>query len=98
MGNVRSGRNIDSALRKKGFFRDSDGDHVHYYLLRDTGERTSIKTKMSHGILGSTLSADLISKMARQLHLTKDQFLDLIDCTLSEEDYRTILHEQNMAI
>jgi len=94
MGNVRSGRNIDSALRKKGFLRDSDGDHVHYYLLHGSGTQTPIKTKMSHGMMGDTIGAKLISEMAHQLHLTKKQFLDLIDCPLSEADFRGILREQ----
>ena len=93
MGNVRSGRNVDSALQRKGFFRDSDGDHVHYYLLRSTGERTSVKTKISHGMQGSTICAKLIGLMARQLRLTKKQFLDLIDYPLDEEGYRTILRK-----
>lgn len=97
MGNVRSGRSIDSALRKKGFLRDSDGDHVHYYFLCRSGERSSVKTKMSHGMMGSTVSAKLIKEMSHQLHLTKAQFLALIDCTLDEDGYRNILREQNIA-
>jgi len=44
-------------------------------------------------MLGSTLCAKLISLMARQLHLTKNQFLDLIDCPLDEEGYRAILRK-----
>ena len=44
--------------------------------------------------MGDTIGTKLISEMARQLHLTKKQFLDLIDCTVTEEDYRTILREQ----
>ena len=95
MGNVRSGRNIDSALQKKGFQCNTEGDHVHYHLLLDTGEQTTIKTKISHGMTG-TINADLISKMARQLRLSKTQFLNLIDCPISEEDYRIILREQGV--
>ena len=56
---------------------------------------TTIKTKMSHGILGKTIGSPLISQMARQLRLTNSQFLGLIDCTLSEQDYRTIIDEHN---
>jgi hypothetical protein len=93
MSSVRSGRSIDSALQRKGFLRVSEGDHVHYYFLRRNGERSSIKTKMSHGMLGSTISVKLIGDMARQLHLTKRQFLDLIDCPLDEEGYRQILQD-----
>jgi hypothetical protein len=55
---------------------------------------SEIKTMMSHGMMGSSLSADVVSKMARQLHLSTTQFLALIDCTLSEEKYRDILHKK----
>jgi len=48
---------------------------------------------ISHGMGGSSLSAKLIGNMARQLHLTKKQFLALIDCPLDEEGYRAILDE-----
>jgi hypothetical protein len=96
MSSVRSGRSIDSALQRKGFLRISEGDHVHYFFLRRDGERSSIKTRMSHGMLGSTISVKLISNMARQLHLTKKQFLELIDCPLNEEGYRQILQDAGL--
>ena len=98
MRSVRSGRSIDSALRKKGFLRDSDADHVLYYFLNGNGECTLIKTKVSHGMMGSTLSAKLISAMAKQLHLTKKQFLELIDCPLDEKGYRQILREAGFEV
>ena len=88
MGNVRSVRKIDAALRKKGFQRDDDGDHVRYYFVG----LPRIKTMISHGAMSTTLGAELISRMARQLHLTKKQFLALIDCTLNEDDYREIVN------
>ena len=98
MGNVRSGRSIDSALRKKGFSRDSDGDHVNYYFLCRNSKRSSVKTKMSHGMMGSTIDDNIFSRMAHQLHLTKKQFLDLIDCLLDEEVYSEILRGQGFTI
>ncbi len=98
MGRVRKGRDIDAALRKKGFRRDADRDHVYYFLTDSDGNDVGVKTKISHGMMGETLSADLISKMARQLHLTKAQFLELIDCTLDEAGYREILERQGLAV
>ena len=89
MGSTRKGRDIDAALRKKGFRRNPAGDHIFYHF----GD-TCITTKMSHGMMGSSLSVKLIGEMARQLHLTKTQFLSLIDCTLDENGYRAILREQ----
>ena len=98
MSNLRSGRSIDSALCKKGFLKDLDGDHVNYYFLRLTGERSFVKTKMSHGMMGSTIDVNILSKMARQLHLTKKQFLELIDCPLYEKGYRQILREAGFEV
>ena len=88
MGRVRKGRDIDAALCQKGFRREVDGDHVCYILVG-----SNIKTKVSHGAMGDTIGANLLSRMARQIHLTKAQFPDLIDCTLDEEAYRDILRE-----
>ena len=91
MSSSRSARIVDSALTKKGFERTKDGDHLRYYFFdRQTGATLS-QTKMSHGAFGETIGAPLISQMARQLRLTKKQFLELIDCTLDEEHYRDIL-------
>jgi len=87
MGNVRSKRDIDAALRKKGFLRDDDGTHIQYRFAC----LPRIRTMMSHGAMSATLSAKLIGDMSRQLHLTKKQFLELIDCTLDEDGYRKIL-------
>jgi hypothetical protein len=41
----------------------------------------------------STIDVNILSLMARQLHLTKKQFLDLIDCPLDEAGYRGILRD-----
>jgi hypothetical protein len=44
-------------------------------------------------MMGSTINIGLICRMARQLRLTKQQFLDLIDCRLSESGYRNIVSD-----
>jgi hypothetical protein len=88
MGRVRKGREIDVALCKKGFVREVDGNHICYVL---TGSH--VQTKVSHGAMGDTIGANLISRMARQLHLTKAQFLEFIDCTIDEDGYREIVRD-----
>ena len=98
MSRVRSARQINSALGKKGFFIENDGDHVRYFHLDSLGVETGIKTKISHGALEKTISAKLMSLMAQQLHLTKKQLLGLIDCSLDEEGYRKILHEAGVGV
>ena len=94
MGSNRSRHEIDSALCKKGFRRKKNGKHILYFL----NGNPRVRTMISHGTMGETIDADLISKMARQLRLTKNQFLNLIDCTVSEKDYRAILRNQGEAV
>ena len=91
MGSPRKGRDIDSALRKKGFRYDRSGKHIWYYFRDSNGEDSNIKVMMSHGMMGHSLSSKLIGDMARQLCLSTRQFLDLIDCSLDEAGYRAIL-------
>ena len=93
MGSTRKGRDVDAALRQKGFRCDRSGKHIWYYFREASGDDSDVKVMISHGMGGSSLSAKLIGNMARQLHLTKKQFLALIDCPLDEEGYRAILDE-----
>jgi len=87
MGSARTGREIDTALRNKGFDRELDGKHIRYFY------HARIFTHISHGMMGTTIGVPLISQMARQLRLTKSQFLELIDCTLDEDGYREIIND-----
>ena len=94
MNSSRSARDIDSTLARKGFQRTNDGDHMRYYFYDQQTGATLSQTKMSHGAFRKTIGAPLISQMARQLRLTKKQFLELIDCTLEEEGYRVLLENE----
>ncbi len=98
MGNARTGRSIDAALRRKGFRRVMDGKHIQYFFQTVDGHDSTIMTFVSHGMMGISIGSPLIAQMARQLHLTKAQFLALIDCPLDEEGYRTILCGQGFDV
>ena len=98
MGSVRSARDIEAALVKKGFQRVDGGDHIRFYFYGANNDAPIARTKISHGKDGNTVSAKLMGEMARQLRLTKSQFLALIDCTLSEEDYREVLEKRGLAV
>ena len=90
MSSNRKGRDIDSALRKKGFSRDKSSDHFRYAFA----SVPYIRTMISHGVMGDSIGADLISRMSRQLRISKEQFLDLIDCTLDADGYQAIIEQQ----
>jgi len=85
---------IKAALKRKGFI-ERDGDH-HYYVYCIDGKKTSIFTKISHS--SDEISDTLISAMARQTRLTKPKFTELVNCTLSEEDYRRMMIDEGNVI
>lgn len=51
-------------------------------------------TKLSHG--KSEISDPLIVLMAKQVNLSKNQFMDLVNCPLSKEEYESILESKNL--
>jgi len=83
-------KDIDTSLCGKGFDREKNSDHVRYIFYAN-GIKTRIRTKISHG--EREIGDDLILKMSRQLKLSKSQFMKLIECPLSEEEYTKILKE-----
>lgn len=84
-------RDIKNSLTKKGFEENSARDH-RYFFYKHNGKRTIIKTKMSHG--KSEIGNPLISKMARDVKLSKDEFIRLINCTLSGSEYYEIIKRE----
>jgi hypothetical protein len=87
----RPARAVDSALLQKGF-RSHNSDHVYYYLHVD-GRKTMIRTKISHN--ARDITENLLALMARQVKLTKRQFLELVDCPLTNEQYVRLLRAGN---
>lgn len=76
-------------LSKKGF-EQNEGDHLYLTYVRADGRRTSIRTKVSHGSK-SDITTGLISAMARQCHITTQQFKQLAECTLDQQQYEQLL-------
>jgi hypothetical protein len=82
---------IEAGLKKKGFVEE-DRDHRFYALVVE-GHYTGIMTKTSKGTGHKTLGDNLVGLMARQLKLTKKQFVDLVTCPLSLDDYVALLKQ-----
>lgn len=89
---VRSKRDVEAALKKKGF-RQDEGDHHWFIYWTADGLKTTIRTKTSHGST-KDLGDGLLKEMARQLRIAKGNFLDLVDCPLSGEQYELGLREE----
>ncbi len=78
---TRKNRNIQNALIRKGFQQHNSKDIK--LTLYHNGKKTRIVTWVSHGT--KEISDKLIGIMARQLKIEKNEFENLVDCTLSEQ-------------
>lgn len=77
---------VEQSLLKKGF-KKKDGDHHYFNYYNLNGQKTAIFTKTSHTPKMRDIPDSLLSLMAKQCRLNKSDFLDLVDCPLSREEY-----------
>lgn len=86
---------VEKGLLNKGF--QINETHHHYFIYyTQEGKKTTVKTKTSHTKKMKTISNDLLSQMAKQCGLTKSDFLDLIDCPLTQDKYEKILKDRDI--
>lgn len=84
-------KDIRRSLTKKGFVEDSSHDHIIFWY-KPGEKKTAIRTKISHG--KSEISDPLIGKMSNQTRLSKTQFVDLVQCPLSAEEYQELVKDK----
>jgi hypothetical protein len=84
----RPTRIVKSALLRKGFYEEEDGDHrrLHHCI---GGNTTNVRTHYSHG--ARECNDYILGRMAKHLRLSRAQLDDLVDCTMSGEEYVEIL-------
>jgi len=90
MSSTRKALAVMTALKKKGFEEEEGKHHFFYYHYLD-GTISPIKTMISHS--AKDIDKSIIGKMSRQCNLSKDDFLRLVDCPLTREDYECKLKE-----
>jgi len=83
----KDARDVVAGLVKKGF-QKKENDHTFLQLYVD-GLKTPIYTKVSHG--EKEIGDKLLSAMARQVQLTRRQFVELIECPLTGTAYVEML-------
>lgn len=83
---------VQENLPKKGFLEQGDRDHIFYHFYYN-GKKTHIRTHVSHGSKYKTLGDDLVSKMAKQCKVTAKDFRSLSECTMSHQEYISLLEK-----
>jgi hypothetical protein len=91
---VLDGKKTEKNLKKKGFIEaiNKSPDHIRLELYHQG--KLVLGTKLSHN--GQDLNDFLIKQMSVQCKLNKEQFKDLANCPLSQEEYIDILREQGL--
>lgn len=87
----RDKRLVEAALVKKGF-QLRTGDHNYFIYIGLDGKKSLARTKTSFG-RGFDIDDWLLSQMARQCGLTRQNFLRLIDCPLDREGLEHLLRQ-----
>jgi predicted RNA binding protein YcfA (HicA-like mRNA interferase family) len=83
---MRKQIDVEAALRRKGF-RQVDTHHRYFVYHTQSGLKSRIRTRTSHG--GRDLNASLLAQMAKQCGVSRNEFLDLVDCALDQKTYET---------
>jgi len=89
----RNRKTVEATLQAKGFAKVEGDHHYFVYLTRD-GRKTRARTKTSHSPKVKVIPDNLLGQMARQCLLTKPDFLKLVDCPMSREDFELKLRDQ----
>lgn len=90
----RSKSDVITGLKRKGF-ENSKNTHHQYYVYRTLECKLShVFTYTSHS--GKELNDSLLSKMAKQCKLKRDEFLKLVDCSMNQKEYQQKLKDQGI--
>jgi DNA-binding transcriptional regulator YiaG len=82
-------------LKKKGFSPANNKSVDHHYLEFYHNDVMILYTKISHGSK-KDIDSYLIKQMSEQCKLSKTEFAELVNCTLSEKGYIDILIEKGI--
>jgi hypothetical protein len=85
---TRDRADVEGALLGKGF-RQVDTHHHRFIYWTSEGKMTGVQTKTSHS--HKVIDVSNIGKMARQCRLRVPEFLNLVDCPMSRDDYEAHL-------
>jgi hypothetical protein len=89
---TRTTKKIRDNITSKGFQQVQTHHEMYWFYLGD--KKTSVRTRISHG--ENEYSDSLLGRMAKQVHLSKKELLEFIDCDLTEKQYTKILVENGV--
>jgi hypothetical protein len=88
---TRKASDVAKALVDKGM----TAHESHHTMFRKTIDGvTTVVTRISHG--ADTIGDDLGKRMANQCYLQLREFWELVDCTLSEDEWDRLITQRSV--
>ncbi len=88
---TRKSVEMRATLAAKGF-RLHEGDH-HFYFYYHNNRKTSIRTKVSHGI--REYSNSLLVLVRKQMRLVSGELDEFFDCHMTVKKYGELMEKRN---
>lgn len=97
MANFKN-KEVTSSLVKKGFklSKGHGNKHIYYELYNEDDKKTGINTHVSKN--QQDINNHLISCMANDMKLSREQFIDFVRCHISDKDYLDILRLKGIKV
>lgn len=87
---------IVSSLTSKGFsLKQGERDH-DFLVFSHEGQTRGLFTKISRGSGYKVYGDELLARMSKQLQVTRAQLNELIDCSLDELGYVSVLRSRGI--
>jgi hypothetical protein len=86
----RAKRVVEASLLAKGFQR-ANTHHRYFVYYTVGGIKTAVRTYTSQG--AGEIDDYLLGQMSKQCKITKADFLQLVDCPLSQAGYEALLQQ-----
>ena len=94
----RDRSDILSSLTSKGFeLKQGKRDHDVLFFTHD-GRVQPVFTKLSRGAQHKTVDDSLLGRMSRQLKISRKQFDELVDCSMTGKDYQDLLRSNGVIL
>ncbi len=84
----RKQADAEKSLLNKGF-QAGGGDHNFFVCHSQSGKKTMVRTKTSHG--SKEIDDNLLARMSRQCKLSNKDFGQLVECPLGRENHEAKL-------
>ena len=84
-------RDIRVSFSQKGFEKTEGSNHERYRFVDASGQKTEIQTLLSRRPGGADIDHALQGLIARQMRITTSQLREFVDCSLSKDEYSSIV-------